>query len=102
MTDLVQHAAAVVALVGCLAGASVALTTGRLLGGVQMLLDFLLAAGLLRLALVDTWAAIGSVAVVVALRKLLVTGLRSGPGHARRASSASASYGARPRMSLSK
>ena len=69
----------VLALAGLLAGVAVFVTTGALLGAVAVLLDFLLAAGLLRLAMLDTWASIGSVALVVTVRKLAVAGIRTGP-----------------------
>jgi hypothetical protein len=45
---------------------------------VQVLLDFLLAAGLLRLTGSPGWAALGAAAAVVALRRLLGLGLRAG------------------------
>ena len=102
MTGLLGQLAAVLALTGLAAGALVALTTRQVLPAVGMLLDFLLAAGLLRLVLVDTWPALGTVAAVVVLRKVVVAGLRLGPGQPSRAWSSIASYGARPRTSLSK
>ena len=46
-------------------------------------LDFLLAAGLLRLADDPTWRQLATAAVVVALRRLLGVGLRSGHAAAR-------------------
>lgn len=44
-----------------------------------MLLDLLLAAGLLRLAAADSLTALASAAAIVAVRKLVVSGLRSAP-----------------------
>lgn len=49
---------------------------GRL--AVRVLLEFLTAAGLLRLAGDPGWAQIGAAAAVVALRRLLALGLRGG------------------------
>jgi hypothetical protein len=93
MTTLISQLVLSLALTGILAGLAVTLATGRLTIGVGLLLDFLLAAGLLRLLLADTWSAIGSVAVVVALRRLLSGGLHADSvrGHLSRDSSASAS-----------
>ena len=101
MTALLDQLAAALAAVGLLAGALVALTTRQVLPAVGMLLDFLLAAGLLRLVSLETWVAIPTVAAVVVLRKVAVTGPPLGGGQSR-AWSSMASYGARPRTSLSK
>lgn len=45
-------------------------------------LDFLLAAGLLRLASADTWTAIASAAVIVVVRRLVTWSLSFTPGGA--------------------
>lgn len=65
-------------LLAAVAGAvfSVAYTvTRRLQYSLAVGLDFLLAAGLLRLASVETWTAIASAAATVAVRKLVMLGL---------------------------
>ena len=41
-----------------------------------MLLELLLAAGLLRLAAASTWTALATAAVVVAVRRVAATGIR--------------------------
>ena len=93
MTTLLEQLVLTLSVTGILAGVAVTVATGRPTAGAGMLLDFLLAAGLLRLLVVDTWAAIGSVAAVVALRRLLAAGTGVGPGlgHRSRDRSASAS-----------
>lgn len=93
MTTLLQQIVLTLSLTGILVGVAVTLRTRRLAEGVGLLLDFLLAAGLLRLLILDTWAAIGAVAAVVALRRLLAVGIQMQPGrgHASRDRSASAS-----------
>ena len=42
-----------------------------------MLLDLLLAAGLLRLAVLPTWSRIATAAAIVLLRRLIVIGLQT-------------------------
>ena len=54
--------------------------TGRPLVALHILLDLLLAAGLLRLSGDPDWAAIGTAAAIVALRRLIGAGLRAGGG----------------------
>lgn len=50
----------------------------ELVAGVRLALEFLLAAGLLRLAAIEDAAALAVVAAVVLLRRLLTTGLGFG------------------------
>jgi hypothetical protein len=69
-----------VAAAALVAGAGAFLTTRSLLPSLGLFLDFLLAAGLLRLATAGTWQAIAAAAVIVAIRKLAVLGLRSTGG----------------------
>ncbi|MFC3502272.1 hypothetical protein ACFOOK_15040 [Micromonospora krabiensis] len=67
-----------------LAAAVVLLTTGRGRTAVRVLLDLLIAAGLLRLATHRGWADLLTAAAVVALRQLLWVSLASGwPGSRR-------------------
>jgi hypothetical protein len=48
----------------------------QLRAGITLGLEFLVAATLLRLAALDTFIALAAVAVTIALRKLITTGLR--------------------------
>lgn len=58
-----------------LAGAlAVLLAGGGLRGAMAVFLDFLLAAGLLRLSQAQTWAAIAVAAVTMVVRKVVVAG----------------------------
>jgi hypothetical protein len=59
----------------------------------RILVDLLLAAGLLRVAATDDWRTVGAVAVIVLVRVV---------SHSSRASRATASWGANPLASLSK
>ena len=52
------------------------------LSALRVLMDFVLAAGLLRLTGEPGWAALGTAAAVVAVRRLLGAGLRAGAGSA--------------------
>ncbi|SFP69693.1 Protein of unknown function [Geodermatophilus dictyosporus] len=61
-----------------LAGAVALVATRRPALALGVLLDLLLAAGLLRLAAEPTWTSIATAAAVVALRRLIGAGLRAG------------------------
>jgi hypothetical protein len=67
-------AAAAVGTAAVLCGAGVLLVTWSVRAALPVFLDLLLAAGLLRLAVTDSWTAIGSAAAVV-VRKLAVAGI---------------------------
>jgi hypothetical protein len=60
------------------AGAVAFLSTGRPGLALSVLLDLLLAAGLLRLAGDPEWQALATAAAIVVLRRLIRTGLRAG------------------------
>ena len=75
---LVTSAALAVTTAGRVAAAAVLLATGRPLLAVKVLLDFLLAAGLLRLTGDPAWTTVATAAAVVALRRLVGVGLRAG------------------------
>ena len=77
MTDVIEQAAVLLSAAGVLLGLAVTVATGRLLAGLPVFLEFLLAAGVLRLTLLDTWVAIATVAVLVLVRKVAVAGIRS-------------------------
>ncbi|MFI7607793.1 hypothetical protein ACIBTV_21985 [Micromonospora sp. NPDC049366] len=67
-----------------LAAAAVLVTTGRGRTAVRVLLDLLIAVGLLRLATHRSWADLLTAAAVIALRQLLWVSLASGwPGSRR-------------------
>jgi hypothetical protein len=63
---------------GLLSGAGVALRTRAPLEGLRWLLDFLLAAGLLRLSVAGTPAALATAAAIVAVRQVIGLGIRRG------------------------
>ena len=78
MRQLVASAALLCTLLGLVSAAAVLLRTRSLGQALPVLLEFLLAAGLLRLSHATTWGALASAALVVALRKLVaVYGVRT-------------------------
>ena len=77
MTAATGAAALVCTVLALVCAAAVLARTRRLDQALPVLLDLLLAAGLLRLAHDPTWRAISTAAIIVALRKLVVVhGLR--------------------------
>lgn len=66
-----------VATLGLALGGLVLALTRRIKPALGVLLDFLLAAGLLRLSLAGTWTAIASAGMLVVIRKVVVLGLDS-------------------------
>ena len=76
MTDLLRTAALICTAMGVLASGLVLL--GRRTGlALRVLLDFLLAAGLLRLSARPDWPELGAAVVIIAVRRLLGSSLRS-------------------------
>ena len=75
MSALLQTGALVCTVLGLLAAAAVLARSrdGRL--GVKVLLEFLVAAGLLRLADDPSWRQVVTAAAVIAVRRLLATAL---------------------------
>lgn len=69
--------AVAIVLAGVLAGAGTAVRAG-LRAGIPVLLDFLLAAGLLRLSSAAAWDDIAVIAAIVAVRHLVTLGLKAG------------------------
>lgn len=61
-------------------GALVLARTRRIGVALPVMLDLLLAAGLLRLSATATWRAIATAAGLIVVRKLLVLGLTAGSG----------------------
>jgi uncharacterized membrane protein len=85
VTGLAGAAGLLCTLLGLVCAAAVLARTRRLAQALPVLLDFLMAAGLLRLTHDATWRALATAAVIVLLRKLVASfGLRSAqvPGHA--------------------
>jgi len=76
MNDALDLAALTVSAVALVSGVVVLISTRRLSAALPVLLDLLTAAGLLRLAADPSWQRIASAAAIVALRHLLVHGLR--------------------------
>ncbi|WP_448641833.1 hypothetical protein [Geodermatophilus sp. URMC 63] len=70
--------ALVVSGLALVAGAVALVATRRPALALGVLLDLLLAAGLLRLAAEPTWTSLATAAAVVALRRLIGAGLRTG------------------------
>jgi hypothetical protein len=77
-------AALLVVAAAIVAGGIVLLRTRSLLQALPTLLDFLTAAGLLRLASTPTWTSLAVTAIVIALRRLVSAGVRTAIGAARR------------------
>jgi hypothetical protein len=75
--DLVSVAATLVVLAGLLVAAGVLAATRALSPALAILLDLLMAAGLLRLAADAEWDVIATAACLVAVRKVVVFGLRT-------------------------
>ena len=82
-----------VGVAGLLLGCLVLLATGRPRPALGILLDLLLAAGLLRLSTLGTWSAIISAAALVVIRKVVVLALDNTRGLARRAAAPSVHTG---------
>jgi uncharacterized membrane protein len=76
-----QAAAVLITALGIVAAAGACRMTHTMRGGLAVLLDFLTAAGLLRLAGEPSWDSVILAAAVITLRKLLGASLhRSRPG----------------------
>ncbi len=82
MTGLLHGAAVLCCAAGLLAGACVLAKARDARQALAVLLDFLLAAGLLRLTATATWTALATTALIVLIRKGVMTvgfgGVRSG------------------------
>ena len=79
MSGALRDAALLCTALGIVSAAAVLARSRDLRLGIGVLLEFLLAAGLLRLSADPTWAALLTAAVVVCLRRLLSAGLRLHP-----------------------
>jgi hypothetical protein len=78
MTAVLGAVALTITTAGLVAAAVTLAATRRPLLAIQVLLDFLLAAGLLRLTGHPGWSALAGAAAVVVLRRLVGVGLRAG------------------------
>jgi uncharacterized membrane protein len=76
VSALLQAGAAVCALLGLVSAAAVLVRSRDLRLGVRVLLEFLLAAGLLRLVDEPGWRQLATAALTVAVRRLLSYGRR--------------------------
>lgn len=76
MTALLQYASLLCVAAGLVCGA-IALPAGRdVLGALRVALDFWVAAGLIRLALPGTLTSLLGVAIIIAIRQVVVAALR--------------------------
>jgi hypothetical protein len=78
LDELIRLGALGAGLAALVAGALVLVRTRRPAAALPVLLDLLLAAGLLRLAGDPDWRAIATAAAIVFLRRLIGIGLRAG------------------------
>jgi uncharacterized membrane protein len=84
MTTILNAGALALTAAAVVAGALVLLVTHQLRQALPVLLEFLTAAGLVRLSASPTWANLLVAAVVVGLRHLLAAGLTASAGAVRR------------------
>jgi hypothetical protein len=85
VTTLLEDVATAVAVAGVLVGVAAFLATRAMRPSLSLTLDLLLAAGLLRLVVVETWTGIVSVAAVVLVRKLAAGGIGGARAHSEHA-----------------
>jgi hypothetical protein len=81
VTDIYAQLALACVAAGLLAGSAAVLSTRNGVLGLQIALEFWVAAGLLRLTGDLTWSVLAGAAAIVALRQLLNYGLRVAPLH---------------------
>ncbi|MBZ3904363.1 DUF1622 domain-containing protein [Streptomyces griseiscabiei] len=77
MTGALHQAASLVTLLGLVSAVRVGLRLRRVQPTVALLSDFLLAAGLIRLAAEPSWRSLATAAATAAVRMLLNAGLRA-------------------------
>jgi hypothetical protein len=82
MSALLQGAAAVVAVAALVAAMAVLVSSRQPALALRVLLDLLLAAGLLRLAAVDDWPGVLAAAAIVVVRRVVTVAYRRGAGAA--------------------
>ncbi|MEU9454497.1 hypothetical protein [Streptomyces sp. NPDC048277] len=79
MTVLLTQAAVLVTAFGLVSAVSVSLRLRRVQPGVAVLTDFLVAAGLIRLAGQPSWASLATASAVIGVRLMVNTSLRVRP-----------------------
>ena len=84
MTAVLNSAALLVVGAAIVTGAVVLVATRSFRQALPVLLEFLTAAGLLRLAAAPAWPALAVTVVVIALRRLATIGMRTAATAARR------------------
>ncbi|MEU1876649.1 hypothetical protein ABZ470_05000 [Streptosporangium sp. NPDC020072] len=84
MADLLGTAVVLIVTMGLAASFAVLARGGGPGGAMAVLLDFLVAAGLLRLSRAQTWTAIALAALTVVVRKVVVAGFLTRPRPPRR------------------
>ena len=78
MAAFITSLVPLVVLAAIVVAGLVLVTTRNPYVALPVLLDFLLAAGLLRLSATASWGAIGGAALVIAIRKVAGIGIRAG------------------------
>lgn len=78
MSSTIAYTSLLVVVVGIALSAAVLASTREPQAALPVLLDFMLAAGLLRLSATATWEAIASAAGIVVIRKIVVAGIGAG------------------------
>jgi hypothetical protein len=78
MTTALQTAATLVAAAALVAALSALVSTRRVGVALPVLLDLLLAAGLLHLAAVEGWRGIAAAAAIVVIRRVVTSAFRHG------------------------
>jgi hypothetical protein len=84
MSSVLQGIALVLTALGLGCGLLVLARLGNVRQALAVLLDFLLAAGLVRLGDRPSYQALATAAVVIAIRKIVMTGLGGAPHRAQR------------------
>jgi non-ribosomal peptide synthetase component E (peptide arylation enzyme) len=79
MSSVLQAIALVLTALGLGCGLLVLARLGNVRQALAVLLDFLLAAGLIRLSDRPSYQALATAAVVIVIRKIVMIGLRAGP-----------------------
>jgi len=83
MSTLLQAAALLTTVLGLGCGTLVLVCRHDVRSALAVLLEFLLAAGLLRLSDHPTYRSLATAAVIIAVRKIVTIGLRRGTGATR-------------------
>ncbi|MEU1072738.1 MULTISPECIES: hypothetical protein [unclassified Streptomyces] len=79
MTGLMAQAAVLITTFGLISAVCVGLRIRRVQPGVAVLTDFLVAAGLIRLAGRPSWTSLATASAVIGVRLLINSGLKARP-----------------------